>query len=324
MRLLLAMLVVLTLPGCQQAAPSAPFVMPKETYTPGDSSLVNPKPKALDHELRKAVARYRATDSDAARQAIRDALSGYDLDTLDTFARRAAVFGMRDRDPGWLEGGLTAVTMFSYDRVEDGDILPPVARLHYASERIGANTARMFRDIAPLAEPRIAEMVGRFPRRDDLGPERWLFMEIPTGFLARDIHPYAPTVDLPKAIVRLAAVVEADGKYPVTHVAVAAAPPPGIITGVGTALLSARGGAMVDTPGRNGLTLYLLEMPDAAAAAAMQEAATQRPVTRSMPLAGVARGKLFCLIVARGETDETPATLQRFVAPVTEILDTTS
>jgi hypothetical protein len=66
----------------------------------------------------------------------------------------------------------------------------------------------------------------------------------------------------------------------------------------------------------NGLMGFLVEMRDAEGAAALEQASANR--TKSI---GIARGNLFCFLKA---DDETAQTLQRFVAPIAEILDTTS
>jgi hypothetical protein len=72
------------------------------------------------------------------------------------------------------------------------------------------------------------------------------------------------------------------------------------------------------------LMIFLVEMPDEAAAKELQEISVKtRPTSYSM--LGVANGKFFCLVIGRSfqqgvPSFETPETLPRFAPGITEIL----
>jgi hypothetical protein len=295
---------------------SAASPMPKEEYAPRHHNHANPQPVALDHAIRELVVRYGASDA-VSRTSIRDSITGDEIYTLVAYAKRAAAFGMRDRDPSWIESGLTAVAMLEGARMDMRDVPMTLAFLHHASGRAGADTASIFAQAAELADGDVAAQLRAYPDRNDTDlMKHWGAIETPTGFIGHGGERWAPTRDLQQAILRIAAVVDADGRYEVSGVEIAGTLPFAWFTESTRLLRNARGGATFQTSLMNGLMGFLVEMPGAEEAAALQHASLGG--TKSI---GFARGNLFCFLKA---ADETPQALQRFVAPIAEVLDTTS
>jgi hypothetical protein len=164
---------------------SAPTPMPKEEYTARHSNLAAPQPIPLDSAIRDVVTRYRTAD-EKERAVIRDSITGDEQYTLHTFALRAAVFGIRERDPAWIESGLTAVAMFDVDRMDPRDVLVPAELLHHAGRRIGMDTQRLFTETAALAEARMGKGIAEYATWNEsrLG-SIWPREEIATGFVDR-------------------------------------------------------------------------------------------------------------------------------------------
>lgn len=295
---------------------SGPSPMPKEEYARTHCNLVDPQLIELDRAIRELVVRYGTSDA-ASRASMRDSITADEIYTLAAFAKRAAAFGMRDRDPSWIESGLTAVAMFDSARMDIRDVPVTLAFLHHASGRAGAATARMFARAAELADDEVANQLRTFPGRSDTDlVKHWCAMETPTGFINHGGKRWTPTRDLQQAILRIAAVVDADDRYQVSAVEIADTLPIEWRPEPTKLLRKARAGATFTTSMLDGLTGFLAEMPDAEGAAALQQAASD--AKRSI---GIARGNLFCLLIA---ADETPQALRRFVTPITEILDTTA
>lgn len=293
--------------------PSESSSLPQGQYSQGHHNLADPRPIPFDDALRELVTRYGTSD-DAARASMRDSLSTDDMYTLATFSKRAAAFGMRDRDPSWIESGLTAVAMFDATRMDPRDVQMTLSSLHHAA---GADAAPLFAKAAELAPGQVAADLRAFAGRKDTGlVEHWGTSETPTGFIGHGGERWAPTRDLQGAILRIAAVVDADGREQVSGVEIADTPPLAFFPESARLLRKARATATFHTSVMNGLMGFLVEMPDADGAAAMQKAASSG--TRSI---GFARGNLFCFLLS---SDETPQSLQRFAAPISEILDTTS
>ena len=303
-----------------------PSPMPMESYADREHNLVNPKPVPLDESIRRVVQRYRASDA-TVRGSMRDSISMDEIYTLFTFAQRAAVFGMRDHDPSWIEDGLGAVAMMDLERMDPRDQGYAVAVLQHAATRAGANVPLLFESAAALAQPEIAGNLRAFLSADakTKALTSWLLEEVPTGFIGRGLDHYAPTHDLKRGIIGIAEAIDAD-RYAVSSVSIAETLPDVWIAESTSLLKKARGGAMLDTTTSTGLMVFLVELPDASAANALRAGAERHEPTPERAMVGVSRGPLFSLIVAsvsmEGETiDETPQTLQRFVAPLERVLD---
>ena len=86
----------------------------------------------LDSQLTEIINDYLTQDQ-AKRQRIRDSISMDEFYTLLTFARRAAVFAIREKNRDWLIKGMTAIAMIEQDRVDYRDIVLAMLLLSHAA-----------------------------------------------------------------------------------------------------------------------------------------------------------------------------------------------
>src|SRR6185312_3596216 len=130
----------------------------------GDLDLYDPVPLPLDDRLRALCHEYASRD-DVNRSATRRSLSMDDFYTLLTFSRRAAVLGLRRRDPDWLFDGLTACAMIEIARIDWRDAPGPAGLIWAMFDLIGVDAVPSFMAAAALAAPEIAELLTSFPNR---------------------------------------------------------------------------------------------------------------------------------------------------------------
>jgi hypothetical protein len=289
-------------------------------YGSGGWVVVNPSPVPLDAEIRAVVRRY-ATSTPIARATMRGALQGTGSFTFRDFARRAAVFAIRERDPRWIADGLAAVAML-HDPAGPGFFDSALAMLDHAARRVGADPAAMFRDAAKMAHPVTANVMRDFPGRDDARKAldaRGLH-ELPTGFIDRNTGAYAPSVDLAHAIIAIAGIVDRDRYHP-AHFWIGLNLHPSWMPGAESSLRTVHGTAMVAMWHTDSvldeLQVFVMETADDAAAT---ELVVSSRLVSDHAIVGIARGNLFCVVIDRGRR-ETRQTLSRWVAPIEAVLD---
>jgi hypothetical protein len=295
--------------------------MPAETYSTRDQDLSDPQSNAVDGAVREVVTRYRAGD-DAARAAMRDALDTDAMYTLITFARRASVFGMRERDTAWIESGLTALAMLDLRAVDPRDVLTACGLLHHAARRNDADPVAAFTQAAQVAAPEVASILREFPKRQDMDLARdWGQAETATGLVSHGGARDARSSELLPTIRRIAALIEADGRYESVDVEIADTPPFAYLPDAKRLLRKSRACVTASSGLLSGLFVFLVEMRDEESAAALMAAEAQEQTVSAMARLGLARGKLFVLMVCPPDSGETRASLQRFASPVAAILD---
>lgn len=123
-------------------------------YEEGD--LAEVRPVALDVELRRLVASFRVRPA-----GIRNSLTASDLYVVLMFARRAALFAMRERDAAWIADGLAAVAMVDDERVDAREIEPTLDLLEHAATEIGADARALFAEAAKHATRSVARAFRR-------------------------------------------------------------------------------------------------------------------------------------------------------------------
>jgi hypothetical protein len=305
--------------------------------------LVSPKPNELDAALAELSRRYAQSDA-AARAKMRGSVSTEEFHTLLQFANRAAVFGLRERNAARVSDGLNAVAMVEQERIDYRDILWALATLHHAAARVGASPEKLFGDAAALAEPGTAELIRDFLKRSaeekDLRAS-WGRVEVETeggvGLIGWGFEKYEPAYDLKRAAVDVARLVAGD-KYEDVSAEVASGLPRVWLetddnAALDRALRSARGGASVHASygslaqtgmPKQVLMVFLVELSGEADARALVEVAGRKKPSDDALLA-LAEGRLFCLLVARSvvadaKNEETPESVRRFNAGLTEIL----
>jgi hypothetical protein len=258
-------------------------------------TTIDPRRTSLDDEIRRLSAKFRARPA-----GVRNALTAGDLDVLLAFARRAAVFAMRERDAAWIADGLTAVAMVDDERVDRGALAPPLGLLHHAAMFIGADAGALFAEAAKHATRSVARA---FREPSDAGWEATA-----TGFVRREANEYRPAHDLLRTALEIRAILERD-RYRVDDVAIATALPE----------------VWFEVPPRAAgvVALHARHRDDRRqmAIAFIAELDEAPKVVDAADVASVAviAGNLLCLLVA---SLETAAALQRFAAPVRHALAT--
>jgi hypothetical protein len=259
-----------------------------------DLTLLDPRPAPLDDELRRLCAAFRARPA-----GIRNSLTADDLYTLLVFARRAAVFAMRERDAAWIADGLTAVALIDDERIDDrGEIARTLGLLHHAAMFIGADAAALFAAAAKQATRSVARAF-RQPRFSG-------YDATAAGFVRRDANEYRPAHDLLRTALEIRAMLDRD-RYRVDDVVLATALPE----------------VWFDAPPRPAgvVTIGARHRDDAQQVAIAFVAELDEPprVADAGDVASVAvvEGNLLCLLVA---SHETTASLQRFAAPMRHAL----
>jgi hypothetical protein len=309
----------------------------------GEESLINPTKNSLDSELVALCQRFAKSDAQA-RADMRTSISMEEFNTLLTFGNRAAVFAMREKSVEWINNGLTAIAMIEAKRIDARNIFMPLSLLYHSAKRIGANPDQLLRDTSKLAEPNVATLLTDYVERPAEGKDlrtAWGYDEVQTeggiGFIGWQNRKYEPTGDLKKVIIEIANLVAKD-KYQPSSVEVASELPavwlrPKENPSVPSALEKVRAGASVlaelrpnEHPSYKSqmLMIFLVEMPDEAAAKELQDISVKTRAA-SYSMLGIVNGKLFCLVVGRSVQQgvasfETPESLPRFAPGITEIL----
>lgn len=328
----------------REKAPHGESPMPAGEYdaSRGEHDLADPVRVPRDAALAELARRYAASDADA-RAALRRAVGMDEFYELLTFARRAAVFAIREADPAGVRDGLAAVAMIEAERVDFRDVLMAVALLHHAAERTSADGDALLREAAALAEPGTARLLAGFAARapaDKHVRDAFGFAEVRSaggsGFVAWGFQPYAPTDDLGRIMSDLGAMLAAD-RYDPGPILLACDLPAIWLQPGGPAARDAhesvRAGASLSAslrppehprPTEQQLTVFLVETADAASARTLLDTANNG-APREHVLAAAAEGPLFCLVIARSlaygvPSYETQESLARFGPRMGEIL----
>jgi hypothetical protein len=299
----------------------------------GELDLLRPVRSPLDSAITELCRRF-ASMSASERTDLRRSISMDEFYTLLAFARRAAVFGMREGSIDRLRDGLAAVALIESERVDVRDIGLALSILSHATRRIGKDADTLFRDAAVLAEARVATLIERAAQEHDLRPATG-YHEVETkygiGLIGWGLKKYEPTYDFVSLAIEVAELVEAD-RYHAGSVQIATELPPVWFETAGSAALDAalrqvRAGATVSgtlRPGFNEsyreqwLAIFLVELPDTKLTDSLRQLSENtRPSTYSV--LGLAKDRLFCLVVGRSVRQgvpsyETPTSIRRFEA----------
>ncbi|MGH7494987.1 MAG: hypothetical protein ACREOO_21655 [bacterium] len=317
--------------------------MEDRTKTSGEQSLINPVKNALDSRLSELCQSYANSDM-PARARIRASISMDEFYTLLTFGRRAAVFALRERSVNWIIHGLTAIAMIESERIDFRDAVLDISLLYHAATKIGENPDKLLQDAATLSEDNVAELLTGFvkrPREEKDLKSSWGYDEVQTkdgaGFIGWAFGEYNPTLDLKSIVLEVAELISSD-KYQPEFVEVASELAPVWLESkdnpsVHQALRSVLGGAGISgrlrpnahpTYESQTLMISVLELSNESAAQELLDMSKRkRPLGYCM--FGLAKQKLFCLVVARSfeqgvETFETPESLLRFTEGIEEIM----
>ena len=322
----------------------------------GEMELIDPHPLPLDNKLTEICRRFAGSDA-TTRAITRTSVSMEDFYTLFTFARRSAVFALRDNQSSHIIDGLTAIAVIEPKRVDFRDALVPLALLYNAAIRIGDNPDTLVRTAVALAESNMSALMEGFINRspNDKDLSQWGRMVVETengpGLVERSIAPYAPTYPMGRIAFELAQLIKAD-YHPVVELQTRL--PRAWLSGVddkmlAQALQSVVAGAHVTgylrpetLPHIRGhlarprLLMFLAELAGQSAAESL-DALSRAKCTRknSFSMLAIRNARLFCLVISsapgmpgapapvRGEDPfETAASLARFAPGIERILRT--
>jgi hypothetical protein len=318
--------------------------MPDEEYDfeRGEMSLLKPVLHPLDSKLASLCERF-ATSSDRRRAALRTAISMGEFYTLLEFARRAAVFAIREPQAAWAVNGLRAVTMVEAERVDWRDVVVALGLLHHAATRVGLDADQFFRDLSRLAEPGTAELMNGFSKRParDKRLQVWGFEEVTTsagiGLIQGGFGRTKPTYDLITIACEIADHLAADRYRPSSFDFGPMMPRVWLESRDNKALERAleafRTGVLIHAElrrtkgvksGTQHLIAFVQEMRTEAAARQLLEIAREKKAN-TFSKVELAAERLFCLIIARSwwhgvPSYETQESLARFAGPIGEIL----
>jgi len=319
--------------------------MPDKKYDlwRGEMYLINPVQSALDSMLRELCQGFAKSGAES-RAKTRASIDIEEFDTLLTFSKRAAVFGIRERSASWLVDGLTALSMIELERVDFRDVFVSVSLLHHSAVRIGQNADQLLGDAAALSEPKVSELINNFinrPPEDKVLRAKWGYDEVETrdgiGFIGWDFRDYNPTYDLKKIAIDLAEYIAAD-KYQPGQIYIATDLPDFWLktndsASLDRSLRAVRGGATIggqlrpsEHPDHQSqmFTIFLVEVADESTAKTLLELSKKKNPT-DYCMHGLAERNLFCLVVARSfvagnKAFETSGSLARFSNGIAGIL----
>lgn len=310
----------------------------------GELSIIAPRPIELDRQMRKVCHTYTALGREERNAAVH-ATSLDDFYTLLTFAKRAAIFGMRENAGDWIEDGFVAIAMVDVDRVDWRDLIVTLSVLHYAGRKTGMNVDRAIADALALATGQTSRLIAEFskqpPTSNDLRASCG-YEEIETdagvGFVGWNLNEFHPSYDIARLALRVADVLSND-KYLADDVTLASELPAvwfttpeqdrlaKILDGMPAVANVSAALRPAEHPqaGSQQLTVFIAETRNADEAEFLASASTG-PDSRGTNRLNIVHGRLFLLVVARSFVQgdapfETQQTIQRFTTQLAVVLE---
>jgi len=325
--------------------PDVPSPMPGKKYKrqKGQWELLNPKPSELDTILRELCSTFPGKSNEEQAE-FRSAISLDEFYTLIEFARRSAVFALRNKDPDVLNNGLIGIAMIEAERTDYRDILAALALLHHSATRIGINASSAFANAAKIAEPGTSELITGFAERNSASQslrDSWGYFEVNTdygsGFTRWGFETYNPKLDLLEIAMQIAISIEKDS-YFVDSIELATDLPSvwleapenknlqqtlNKITGGVTVSCGLEDDKHPDAGGQQ-FTLFMAELDSKESAQALLKMSKEKK-PKDYCMLGFAGGRLFALLIARSvvvgvESFETNDSLRRFIKPIDQII----
>jgi hypothetical protein len=312
------------------------------TRLAGEFDLADPQRQPLDDKLGEVCRRFAASD-DATRAGMRAALNVDDVDTLVAFARRSAVFALRDRKRRHIQDGLAAMALIAPNKIDPRDYPGPLALLCSAALKNAEDLSLLLRAAAAISPPKSSQRLVSVASRPWVGADfsgtgyRLVETEGGPGLIALDTSPYNPTLPIDRYALQLAGLIEADQYH--AYATCGARLPEVWLSGDDNAALAqalgvAVAGATVHGTLRRPPTpyvehriviLFLLELTDAAGACLEMLARAKMTRPKDFSLLAVRRNRLFCLVIARStaagtKSIETNQSLARFGPGIEEVL----
>ena len=190
-----------------QAAERNPSPLRGAGYEPehNEFSLLRVQPLPLDGELERLCRRFLAAD-DAERDAIRHTMSMHDFYTLIQFAKRCAVWSLRNETGGDWHNGCTALAMIDPDRVDRRDVIWAAGLLGYAlwHRKCDPNAARTA--ALSVATGEVRELVAAGLRSKELSDWGYAAVAVDgvVGFVETRSELYKPSRPLTEIAIGIA------------------------------------------------------------------------------------------------------------------------
>ena len=338
----------------------SPLLTEGESYDrwAGHFDDLDPKPADLDATLRKAAHAF-ATATPAERADFTAALDMHDSYALQSFSYRAAILGLRVRDPELVRDGLAAATALDPHVIDYRDAGHTVPFLYYCMLRLGMNAKMELDEALGRALPSMANAMVHAVRRyatyhslKQFRKHELLAVEVRTasgvGIVNLGTSPFQPRLDLVGLVLQIAALVRADSQYQLDRVACAEDLPWYWLFGTNSPdtareelKRSVLGACEVradlrphvtETKSRYGnftqkLWIMVAETKDALTAAQLSVMAEEAVRPRGA-IVGVSNDRLCGIIIAFFAVDdlrlfETRQSLERFQTPLAQLLATT-
>jgi len=294
----------------------------------------------VDARLASFVERFAAADTQQ-RADLRLRLSRGDLYTLLTFARRRALYAVRNRDLSSAVIGCQAVAAIELERVDPRDISMALGMLAYAAEYLDGSASGLLIDAASHAERDLAKLMLEKSNTASHELKRLGLREVTfstgVGLVEDQRHRFQPTENLLALAEQIVAVIENDS-YRVTNIAVGTRLPlvwlpageRDALTKASRALsgclnIHARPVAdLEETFPSHWLLVFICEAAQVEDAALLAAASQSRPNSDIAEL-GVSAGALCTIMVARPWMRDVPAietadSLRRFNDPIRSLL----
>jgi hypothetical protein len=264
------------------------------------------------------------------------------LSQLIHFAKRSAVFAMRERNLEHCNVGLRALALIDMDRADQDDARIALGLIDHAASKLGADRDALYREPETLALPVTAKVIRKAHQLEasKRALEEWGFLEVETprgvGLAQVPFGSYGPSVDLfgvglkaseyldgtrhdvedPRMDCEIPAVWFKDSKSDALKAKLSTLR--GVVI-VGSAL----GRSSRDLPAQV-VYLFLAEAPTDADAAWLANQA-RGPLQEGGAALGVAEGRLLAIMTGRSfklgtPSEETPESVARLLEGVRPFL----
>jgi hypothetical protein len=279
----------------------------------------------VDEHIAQIVAEATGLPNEP-REALRLSLTVEDAYTVLAFARRRAVSALRTRSVRQASEAVRSLTLITLSQIDYRDLSAEFP-LHAVSE-LGGDLDHAIRDAVALSEPSIASYFAARGEAARTGSLRdWPLLEVRSsyglGYMDHLSSGYGPSIAIAEMAVRLADMIDVDGRYLVKNMQTSDLPEvwfnakrrTGKLPATGCVSLSATLQGSADR-WSHGLLVFLAEMATESVASELTMAATIS--TGERPQVATAVDRCIVLVIGGSFTHgqkaiETTGTLARYL-----------
>jgi hypothetical protein len=261
---------------------------------------------------------------------VRSRLTEFDFYTLMTFARRCALGALRSKSPETALAAFDALSAIQLDVVDWRDVVVASSLVAYAGRRVGLDSEAVLTGAVRRAEPAVADLL-RGAATSDAGSGGYQELRTASGPVLID-GSVQGAVALLKRAIKIAEVIEADGRYEVTDIGVGR-DLPAVWLGDAPEVEAARRRlrrcvtlhARLPDSRAHMVLVFLVQAEEDRHAQTVASAARSQEPHEAVQL-GIAVGRLCAVVVARSGVLGVPCiedgrSFARFTAPVTAALE---